>query len=228
MENGALGLDEHLFGRLAELYGVSPGDLVPPRDHLVVDLADGYMRAGSDIALLDRGVGRHDVLSRYLEMIWELRSVEPGSEVTLREEDLEVLGSSLRAEPGGLRTELEDLMGRVGSAGTFPTPAGGRRPRRVLVGLGVAIAVVTGSALLVTSDPSAGADQPGALPETPSVEIGEAHVLERGGTQTVRTGSESGGDDAAGSEPARPTAEIGTAAVQERNPDGSPGPQRTR
>ncbi|MCZ7628964.1 MAG: hypothetical protein M5U19_07800 [Microthrixaceae bacterium] len=84
-----------MFAELTSLYGVSPQDLVPPRDHLVVDLAEGYMRAGQDMTLLDNGAGRHDLLSRYLEMIWELRAVEPGSRVPLRDADLMVLGGVL-------------------------------------------------------------------------------------------------------------------------------------
>ncbi|MCO5318042.1 MAG: helix-turn-helix domain-containing protein [Microthrixaceae bacterium] len=219
-ESGALGIEPAVLSRLTNLYGVSPGDLVPPRDHLVVDLAEGYMRAGTDIALLDSGVGRHDVLSRYLEMIWELRAVEPGERVPLRDADLEVLGSSFSEDAVLLREELEALMEPPANGSVGP---GRSRPRRgrVLVGLGLAIAVVTGSALLISSNgpadaaPAEGLD---SLPENPTVSIADAQVLERGGTQTTRLESL----------PPAPQAEIGTAAVQERNPDGTPGEQVTR
>lgn len=211
LESGAFAVSADMFAELTSLYGVSLQDLVPPRDHLVVDLAEGYMRAGQDMTLLDNGAGRHDLLSRYLEMIWELRAVEPGSRVPLRDADLMVLGESLDAEVGAIRSDLTALMGDVGA---------GRFRRGVLIGLGAAIAVVTGAVLVVQSGATAAGD-PGTgavLPPNPTVTIGEAVVLERGGTQ----------GPAAEQPPPAPTAEIGEAAVLERNPDGSPGTQKTR
>lgn len=226
LESGAFAPAVDTFAELSNLYGVSPQDLVPPRDHLVVDRAEGYMRAGQDIALLENGVGRHDLLSRYLEMIWELRAVEPGSEVPLRDADLVILGESLDCDALDIGRDLTALMG-----GTFPvgTVSGGTArdrvtgtpKRRVLIGLGAAIAVVTGAVLLGQSGGAAagGAGTDGSiLPPNPTVTIGEAVVLERGGTQ---------GPVVEG-QPVTPDVEIGDAAVLERNPDGSPGTQQTR
>ncbi|MCO5321398.1 MAG: hypothetical protein M9922_08380 [Microthrixaceae bacterium] len=222
LEGGALAVDEATFAALSGLYGVSARDLVPPRDHLVVDLREGYLRAGGEMTLLSSGVGRHDVLSRYLEMVWEMRCVEPGSEVPLRDADLEVLGDSLEVAPGALRAELLRMMRERVRA--IPK-------RRVLLGLGAAIAVVTGGVLMwqsgadnpsldaVTAGSAAVATAPAAqLPPAPEATIGDAVVIERGGTQGTVTGDL----------PAAPAAEVGDAAVQERNPDGSPGVQQTR
>jgi hypothetical protein len=226
LESGAFAVEADVLAELSMIYGVSPQDLVPPRDHLVVDRAEGYMRAGQDMTLLDRGVGRHDLLSRYLEMIWELRAVEPGSEVPLRDADLVVLGESLESDAVDVRRDLTALMGDAALGGTelrdtvhgrFP----GQSKRRVLIGLGAAIAVVTGAVLLGQSGGAAagGQDTGGAiLPPNPTVTIGEAVVLERGGTQ----------GPAADQLPVATTVEIGDAAVLERNPDGSPGTQQTR
>lgn len=211
LESGAFAVSADTFAELSTLYGVSPHDLVPPRDHLVIDMAEGYMRAGQDMTLLDNGVGRHDLLSRYLEMIWELRAVEPGSEVPLRDADLVVLGDSLDADVDVIRSDLSSLMGDV---------APSRFRRGVLIGLGAAIVVVTGAVLLVQAGGTAAGD-PGpaaVLPPNPTVTIGEAVVIERGGVQ----------GPAAEQPPIAPTVEIGDAAVLERNPDGSPGTQQTR
>ncbi len=228
LEGGAITVGEEVFDALAGLYGVSTADLVPPRDHLVVDLCEGYLRAGGEMTLLTSGVGRHDVLSRYLEMIWEMRCVEPGSEVPLRDADLEVLGESFETDPGALRTELLRMMReRVRSV----------PKRRVLVSLGAAIAVVTGGVLMwqaaqdpspaeavavtvpaVTAEPAASSSAAGQLPPAPRATIGDAVVQERGGEQVVIDGEL----------PPAPAASIGDAAVQERNLDGSPAPQTTR
>ncbi|MCZ7628963.1 MAG: hypothetical protein M5U19_07795 [Microthrixaceae bacterium] len=80
------------------------------------------------------------------------------------------------AEVGAIRSDLTALMGDVGA---------GRFRRGVLIGLGAAIAVVTGAVLVVQSGATAAGD-PGTgavLPPNPTVTIGEAVVLERGGTQ---------------------------------------------
>lgn len=235
LESGAFVPPRETLARLSAVYGVSARDLVPPRDHLVIDTVEGYLRAGQHIALLERpvrgvahdpgaepndqGVGRHDLLSRYLEMIWELRAVEPGSRIPLRDPDLEVLGESLGSAPDDVRSELTTLMDsasrmdRASGADTIRTPK-----RRVLVGLGVAIAAVTGTALVPGARAADAAGTDPGLPPNPTVTIGEAVVLERGGTQGPRTEQT----------PVAPSVEIGEAVVVERNPDGSPGPQRTR
>lgn len=217
LENGALGVSSETLEQLCGLYGVSPQDIVPPRDHLVVDRVERYMRAGQDIALLDDGVGRHDLLSTYLEMIWELRAVEPGSRVPLRDADLTVLGDSLELDATSVREDLLAMMGDL-----VVQRRTGMPKRRVLVGLGAAIAVVTGAVLLSQSGDVTPGDpisvNTSELPPNPTVTIGEAVVIERGGTQVP----------AASQLPLAPSAEIGDAAVQERNPDGTPGVQQTR
>ncbi|MFV0315687.1 MAG: hypothetical protein ACK5O2_01835 [Microthrixaceae bacterium] len=221
LEGGAFTVDSETFEALSGLYGVSPSDLVPPRDHLVVDLREGYLRAGGEISLLSDGVGRHDVLSRYLEMIWEIRSVDPGTDLSLRVADMEVLGESFDDSPASVRRDLLAMMGeQIRSAPR----------RRVLVSLGAAIAVVTGGVLMwqAASGPAAAepviASSPAVvtaqtqLPYAPEAKIGDAEVMERGGDQQVRSGDL----------PPAPTAAVGDAALQERNPDGTPGPQGPR
>ena len=224
LESGAIRVGPEVLAELGRIYGVEPQDLVPPRDQLIVDLNEGYMRAGPDIALLDDGAGRRDVLRSYLDMLWELREVPPGTSISLRAPDIEVLAAQLGADPEGLESDLRRLM--VAGA------AHDSRPNRVLVSLAVALAAVTGGVLLwqgsddtvaqgeptavasvVTSSP----DSATPLPPAPTVEIGEAATLEREGTA-----------EDVDALPVAPSAEIGEAAVLERNPDGSAGEQTTR
>lgn len=232
LEAGVVELAPDLFDRLGQLYEISAADLVPPRDQLVVDLNEGYLRAGPDMSLLTDGVGRRAVLDRYLEMVWEMRGIDPGTPVPLRDDDLEVLSASLGGPATELERSLRDLM-------AAPRP---KRSRGALIGLGAAIAVVTGGALMwmadaevtpqgtptavtaavattVTAAPSTTVE----LPPRPSAEIGDAMVLERG------TGADGGAVVRDGADlPPAPTAEVGDAAVLERAPDGSEGVQTTR
>lgn len=228
LESGVLRVAPEDLAALTTLYGVEPGDLVPPRDHLVIDLCEGYLRAGPDIALLTDGVGRTEVLRRYLEMVWEMRSVEPGTMVPLRDDDLAALQVQLGADGERIERELRALM-------DAPRPDRGPR-RRVLVGLGAALALVTGGVLMwqngdgptpqgeptaVTAAVAGATQDLSSLPPAPSAQIGDAATLERGTTDTPPV------TDLEGLPPA-PGAEIGDAAVLERNPDGSAGTQTTR
>lgn len=78
---------------------MAPEDIVPPRSQLIVDLNEGYLRAGPDISLLSDGVGRKAVLNSYLEMVWELRHVDRGTVIPLRGADLKALAGQLGAAP---------------------------------------------------------------------------------------------------------------------------------
>ncbi|MEZ5268101.1 MAG: hypothetical protein R2789_05875 [Microthrixaceae bacterium] len=221
LEGGALAVDEATFAALSGLYGVSARDLVPPRDHLVVDLREGYLRAGGEMTLLPSGVGRHDVLSRYLEMVWEMRCVEPGSEVPLRDADLEVLGDSLEVAPGALRAELLRMMRERVRA--IPK-------RRVLLGLGAAIAVVTGGVLMWQS----GADNPSldavtaGSPRSPPRRRRNSARPRGDHRRCSRDRARRNPGDGHG-RPARRTGGRGRrCCCSGTQPDGSPGVQQTR
>ena len=247
LESGALEVPPEVLAELSLHYGVDPETLVPPRSALVIDLNEGYLRAGPDMALLTDGAGRQAVFNRYLEMVWELRSVEPGSVVPLRGADMSALAVQFGTEPEVVESELRRMMLRRTT----------RRRNGVLVGLAAAVLAVTGGVIAwqvsseaTTTEPTAVQQSPppaptaeigdaatlerespggssedlGALPPAPSAEIGDAATLERDDTGIVpgapRTDLES-------LSPA-PEASVGDAAVQERNPDGTPGEQQTR
>lgn len=227
LESGALEVDPALIEELAATYGVSPSALMPPRDALIIDLNEGYLRAGPDIALLTDGAGSDAVLTRYLEMIRELRSVAPGSVVTLRGADIAVLSRQLGEAPEVLESQLRRMMA-----------TGPRRPRAgVLVGLAAALLAVTGGviALQATQDETPDTEpvtavsevttttaevtttiaEVAVLPPAPEAEIGEAEVLEREASEVQqRTNLEA--------LPPAPSAEIGDAATLERGADEVP------
>ncbi len=252
LESGAIEVSPDVFEELGRIYGVAPEDIVPPRSQLIVDLNEGYLRAGPDISLLSDGVGRKAVLNSYLEMVWELRHVDRGTVIPLRGADLKALAGQLGAAPADLESDLRRLMASEHRVGRT----------KVLVSLGVALAVVTGGVLTFQAindgagevEPTVNVFEPAPelsqLPPNPNVDIGDAATVERSG-QDPAPGS---GDlsqlppnpnvdigDAAtlerdgagpGTElealPPAPEASVGDAAVVERNPDGTPGEQQTR
>lgn len=95
MEAGHQLLDDDLIARVTELYQIDCGPIVPQRSGLVIDLDDKLMTAASHALPLDSDAREH-VLDRYLSLVYLLRNNTPGTKVTLRDEDLDILAASLK------------------------------------------------------------------------------------------------------------------------------------
>lgn len=195
VEGGMAPFETSLFMDLARLYDIEPEDLVPPRDRLVVDLAEGFLRIGPDLVLLSDGVGNREVLNHYLEMVWELREVEPGTSIPLRDEDVAVLSGSLDLEPVEIERSLLQRM--TGVVGELAVPRA-----RVIIGFGVAVALLGGGAALLMHD----SRQPDVGQPVAAVQMVDHESVQ----------------------PVAPLAQVGDAVVLERNADGTPGEQHVR
>ncbi len=213
VEAGRRTLDAELFREVTAVFGVDPDGLVPPRSQLVVDLNEGCLRAGPDIARLTDGVGRRQVLARYLELVYEMRAQAPGAPLSLRDNDIEVLSGALAMDRLDVETTLRRMMRAMGDRSRVS------RSRLVTgsaVALGTALAtILVWSAL--TADPS---------PQGSPTAVDEPATTQSPVTQLPATGTAGEPATTAGLPPA-PTAVVGpSGAVQERNPDGTPGLQR--
>lgn len=94
LEAGHRLLDDELIKRVTTLYEIDCGPIVPQRSGLVIDLDDQLMTAASHALPLDSSARDH-VLDRYLSLVYLLRNNTPGTKVTLREEDMDILAASL-------------------------------------------------------------------------------------------------------------------------------------
>lgn len=94
LEAGHRLLDDDLIKRVTTLYEIDCGPIVPQRSGLVIDLDDQLMTAASHALPLD-STARDHVLDRYLSLVYLLRNNAPGTKVTLREEDMDILAASL-------------------------------------------------------------------------------------------------------------------------------------
>jgi hypothetical protein len=112
IERGAVEFDDRQLASVADLYGVDVATIVPPRSRLVVDLDEGILRVDGRRSATEVGEGadRHEVLARYLALVYSMRQVQPGTEITLRVDDLDVLGTCLRVGRQTLVADLESLM----------------------------------------------------------------------------------------------------------------------
>ena len=201
VETGRRALGDQDLKTLTELYGLKTSSMVPSRSRLVIDLEEGVIEAdGSTTELPDEGsaAGREDVLSKYLALVYSMRGQEPGTTITLRLGDLDVLAEALDSDRRTVEDELVALMV------TTPEPVKKRfrllRGRTVVPVVGVLVASTTAGALVLTD-----------AKESSATEADRAAVEQPAPESTVT-----------------PTVVIDDAAFQERLDDGTPGPVQVR
>lgn len=161
LEAGHRILDEQLIVDVTSLYEVGCGPIIPQRAELTIDLNKNVVSA-SGRALPLHDDARDHILDRYLSLVYVLRNREPGTEVPLRVEDLDILAASL-AE----RSELieEQLLGAMG----VQTEAVNRltawfRDRLWVPSAGALVGVVSvGTLVMVGSDTLSALDKAGIV-----------------------------------------------------------------
>lgn len=110
IEQGALMLSDDQVHRLMSVYSAPSGLLVPERSELVVDLHEGAMFAGRRTKVLPADPSFDDILGRYLSLLYLMRGLEPGRELLLRDDDLEVLSEALERNIREIEGRLFELM----------------------------------------------------------------------------------------------------------------------
>lgn len=216
IETGRSPVEDGVLRSLADLYGLETTSMVPSRSQLVIDLDEGLIEAsGASTTLADHGddVVRQDVLTKYLALVYSMRGAEPGTMVTLRLDDLDVLAEALDSDRRTIEDDLVALMT------VTPEPVKKRfrllRGRTVVPVVGVLVASTASGALVLSDAKDSGASEPVGSFDRPAAEQ-PARVSDPGGTGVS--------DDVA----VRPTVEISDAAFLERGPDGTPGEVQTR
>lgn len=186
IERGSRDVSDEDARKLATIYGLESTSLVPPRSKLVVDLSEGLLTVDDRSLRVGRSSpSRDEVLARYLTLVYSMRRLEPGAPLTLRVDDLDVLGRALRVGSRTLETDLESLM-------AHPEQLLGWRSRllkrRVLIpAAGVMVALLGVGALVLVQGPQsaeAGTNPSVAVPAATAtapvpVDIGSAVVQER-------------------------------------------------
>jgi hypothetical protein len=170
--------DDDVTALLAN-YRADPGDLLASRSTLVIDLQEGTVAAGSWSTSFPPDADDPDeVLSRYLALLYEMRGLEPGTAIPLRNLDISVLSSALALpapivherlvvmmEPGDLRVQRSRRLLR----------------RRVLVpAAGLVVAATTVGVLIFS---------PAAEP-TPGTEVGRVVGSVAGTPQVAPPGAD--------------------------------------
>lgn len=166
IEAGDRVLSDRELTEILHVYHVEAEDLVPSRTKLVIDLAERTVAAGGELrTLAGRAPTADEVLASYLSLVYALRRVTPGSDLVLRDADLDVLARALELTKPAVAERLHRLIRE---------PAGElqRRSRllrgRVLVPMAGVLVAATAVGALVLVQPGAGeavVPEPGSGPE---------------------------------------------------------------
>ena len=110
-ERGSAQIPEDVANRLAGEYGCDPSQLLPERPTASVILEPRRVSvAGASKALRSDDPHPDEVLRGYLGLLYEIRSTKPGTEIPLRDKDLEALADALGGSPDAIETRLIELM----------------------------------------------------------------------------------------------------------------------
>jgi hypothetical protein len=202
LEAGRLSLTEEQATALFSVLAIATEDLAPVRVRLEIDTTQGRLVAGGSVARMLPDATEHEILTRYLCLIYALRRTRPGTFVVPRADDLEVLGEAVGRPPEEVRLRLEHLMRhrrddlRVGVRSLIG--------RAALPGLGLLVGVTSLGALLLVEAQPLGAAPGGSLadhqgsvsapmPGGPSgsfggsIELGMPMTVERPATRAAAT-----------------------------------------
>ena len=93
------------------------GLVVPKRDDLTIDLSNGVIQAAGHAMQLE-SLDTQAVLDDYLALVYQMRDRLPGTEIPLRDQDVELLASSLNEPEELIFEQLSEAMRRDRLNGT--------------------------------------------------------------------------------------------------------------
>lgn len=168
IEHGRRRLDEATLAALVGAYGIEGAGLVPARSQLVIDLDEGRISVHHAEVDVDTSHGPDAVLTRYLALVYRLRSMRLGTPLPLRDVDLEVLSASLLLDADDIETRLRRLM----DGQTQVERDQARIRRQLLLPLvGIVIAAAGVGTLVLVADET---DRPAS--PTAEVDVGAAQI----------------------------------------------------
>lgn len=182
IEAGGRELTDRELEQLTLLYGLTPGELVPERSRLVIDLEQRTIGASDHHETLAAPTA-DEVLATYLSLVYTMRHTAPGSPVPLRSADIDVLSRALELAGTDVEARLRRLMTDPEQQVSSRTARWRKRVLLPVAGIVIA-ATAVGTIILVTSDdepstttPPTATEEPGVPP--PDASLGPAVVQER-------------------------------------------------
>jgi len=180
LERGRVVLDDDSLRELTSLYELEVGPVVPARSRLIVDLGGGEMRVGeTGVPVEDAEID--SVLERYLSLLYLLRNLKPGTQLTLRDPDIAALSEALEHSIA----EVEQRLGQLMVATSVETRSRLLSKRLMVPGAGLLVGVTAVGALVIVGGSAADA---GKL-STPSLSSAAISAQVDDSIATLRSGS---------------------------------------
>lgn len=164
-ERGRSHLDDQTVSALVALYHVEGGPVVPQRSQLVLDIDRHEILVGDQSVPFSSMVAE-DVLERYVGLIYRLRNQSPGTNLTLRDEDLDVLATGLGYSPADVRHSIYEIIAAPASVQRAKQVGKGK----ILAAAGILVGLTTVGALVLVGGPA------GTSASTPQV-LGVSQTL---------------------------------------------------
>jgi hypothetical protein len=178
LESGTVAVSDEDIEAAAALYGLDLTQSTRGPAELVIDRSEGLLAIGKQERTFTPGVDDHEIMVRYLSLVYRLRNSSPGQILPARTGDLDVLAQVFSSTPEQVRLALEDLM--LHHASDLRERHSILKRRFAIPAIGVLVALTAAGGLLLTSrthDPAGTSAKPTVA--TASVEIGTAMTIER-------------------------------------------------
>jgi hypothetical protein len=139
---------------LADLYAFEITDLAPSRTRLVLDFSERVVAGAGFAAVVPEGETAQGVLRRYLTLVWVLRGRPQGSDLSLRDLDVDVLADGLGIGRSGVVGVLNDLIGDPSwvSQRGHPSSLSTILPLKIAPGAGILLSSGPEGALVFEAD----------------------------------------------------------------------------
>ncbi len=134
------------------------------RTELVIDLDTGTILAGPHTGRIGGGGDTDAVLVGYLDLVYEMRGLEQGTELPIRQLDLDVLSTALGSPATRIEEQLEAFM-------VVDAASGSRRWVRIVVPAAALTGALVIGAVVLLQGSSSDSDT-GPATDTPAVEPG--------------------------------------------------------
>ena len=199
VEQGLVSLADDDMRLVATLYGLDLRELSSQRAMLEIDRDERRVSIGEANEPFRPGADDHEIMLRYLALVYRVRDAKPGQILPARAGDLTVLADVLGTSPEAVRSALEQMM--MNSVRELEQRHSMLRRRVIVPAIGALVALTAVGGIILTNRP--------AIATPHRVHIGSALTIDRSSPST------SPADSAIG-------ARIGDALVI--TADGSPHP----
>jgi hypothetical protein len=158
IEAGILTLNDSQLRGIARLYGVDIATVAPGRSQLIIDRNEGKILMGDTKGKFLPDDDDHQIMMRYLALVYKMRDQKPGVELGPRDNDLDVLATVFGCSTEAVHDELVRLMRTSGPE--IRALHGSLRWRVAVPALGVLVAITAVGGLILArhhNEPAIGA-----------------------------------------------------------------------